>query len=376
MSELCLKSDEWPKTAAKISPFANVEPMDVKAGSSDGQLEGDSGAEQRECISGEVVKRCDSLLPENFDASRNIISTSSDCVCLGEYKMCIENITKSRNCRAEDEEVKRAMKRFLHNRIKVKKNVCGEMFDGSELDAVKIDIKSAMEFELDSGPISVYPKLNDQICVSKLNNCTEMVKPYLHDLRYMFPTNIDDVEEMCRMWSQFVDCVRRYVSSCFTEERRSKFNEAVEKSVDTVHAICSSDVMQREYLSSAECFKRVSVENCGSFYKQLIEFVSNPKAHDDHICCSYTKFKICVSEPLLRDCGHNSRSMMDYSMSFLINRCGQKFENRNEKCPPPPPVETTTVSASTAGDFLSNDIQHRARADRSFGPSLTTNLPN
>lgn len=90
-----------------------------------------------------------------------------------------------------------------------------------------------------------------------------------------------------RIWSNFVDCVRRYVTGCFSEQKRAKFNQgkvfgrtfsllfsllfillpshalfcgfsvipyvmwfftltlAVENSVDTVHAICSSESVQR-----------------------------------------------------------------------------------------------------------------------------------
>lgn len=82
-------------------------------------------------------------------------------------------------------------------------------------------------------------------CQERQNNCTELVQPYLREVQYMFPTTARDVNEMCKVWSQFVDCVRRYVSSCFSDERRTKFNQAVENSVDTVHAICSSDTVQR-----------------------------------------------------------------------------------------------------------------------------------
>lgn len=39
-----------------------------------------------------------------------------------------------------------------------------------------------------------------------------------------------------------------------------------------------------EYLASAACFKRISVESCGEYYDQLIDHVSNPNARDDHIC--------------------------------------------------------------------------------------------
>ncbi|RWS26580.1 hypothetical protein B4U80_08449 [Leptotrombidium deliense] len=202
-----------------------------------------------------------------------------------------------------------------------------------------------------------------------------MVKPYLHDLRYMFPTKIEDVDEMCKMWSQFVDCVRRYVSSCFSEERRTKFNSAVESSVDTVHAICSSDSVQKEYLSTAECFRRVSVERCGSFYKQLIEFVSNPKAHDDHICCQFIG---CVNEPLLRECGHRSRNLMEHSMGFLMSRCSKKSVSPYERCPTPPPIQASTAtSPQTSSSFHdSNDISQRARADKAFKLTYSTQIPN
>lgn len=39
-----------------------------------------------------------------------------------------------------------------------------------------------------------------------------------------------------------------------------------------------------EYLNNAECFKKVSIENCGNYYTQLIDHVSNSKSYDEHIC--------------------------------------------------------------------------------------------
>ena len=46
------------------------------------------------------------------------------------------------------------------------------------------------------------------------------------------------------MWSKFVDCIRRYISNCFEENRRAVFQKNVETAIDTVHAICSSKVYQ------------------------------------------------------------------------------------------------------------------------------------
>lgn len=47
-----------------------------------------------------------------------------------------------------------------------------------------------------------------------------------------------------RMWSHFVDCIRRYITDCFEENRRLLFHKSVEHSIDTVHAICSSRMYQ------------------------------------------------------------------------------------------------------------------------------------
>ncbi|XP_077495942.1 uncharacterized protein LOC144106869 [Amblyomma americanum] len=219
-------------------------------------------------------------------------------------------------------------------------------------------------------------------CESKLQNCTDLVKPFLNDLRYMFPTTIEDVDDMCKMWSRFVDCIRRYVTDCATEDQRSKFNNAVGDSIDTVHAICSSERYQREYLQNASCFRKVSVDNCGVFYTAMVDQVTNPASRHDHICCSYSQFKNCVSEPLLRLCGNRARTIMDHSMAFLIDRCGKSYYSLSYKCPraralplsghnaSPSPI--VPASASTAGGAAPSTSTRRPKKSVA---SITTWYP-
>ncbi|KAI2801666.1 hypothetical protein BLOT_009480 [Blomia tropicalis] len=113
---------------------------------------------------------------------------------------------------------------------------------------------------------SVGRSLSYEECRLAQSNCTEMVYPYLQNSQYMFPTNLEHVHEMCKMWSKFVDCIRRYISNCFEESRRALFHKSVENSIDTVHAICSSKVYQNEYLDKATCFKKVAMDHCGYYY--------------------------------------------------------------------------------------------------------------
>ncbi|XP_064486831.1 uncharacterized protein LOC135399079 [Ornithodoros turicata] len=198
-------------------------------------------------------------------------------------------------------------------------------------------------------------------CDYKLHNCTEMVTPFLNDLRYMFPTTIQDVDEMCKMWSRFVDCVRRFVTECATEDQRAKFNNAVGDSIDTVHAICSSERYQREYLQNASCFRKVSVDSCGTFYNSMVEQVTNPVASEDHICCSYSQFKSCVSEPLLRLCGNRARTIMDHSMAFLIDRCGKAYYSLSYKCPRARALSISSYDTSTVAAITSTQTTRRPK---------------
>ncbi|XP_035211818.1 uncharacterized protein LOC118185954 [Stegodyphus dumicola] len=212
-------------------------------------------------------------------------------------------------------------------------------------------------------------------CQLKIYGCTKLVRPMLNDVTYMFPTTLNDVDTMCKMWSRFVDCVRRYMSSCSTEEQRSKFNKAVSHSMDTVHAICSSDRHQRDYLESAHCFRRVSVQSCGRYYRPLVAQVVNRAAEDTHICCAYGQFKGCVSAPLLRNCGLKVHALLDHSLSYLVSICSNTFYPLSYKCPTAPPLppmmslrtttpllapSSTSELPSTSTD-VSTDTVSRAR---------------
>ncbi|GFT31692.1 uncharacterized protein NPIL_357801 [Nephila pilipes] len=185
-------------------------------------------------------------------------------------------------------------------------------------------------------------------CELKIYGCTKVVRPMLNDVRYMFPTTLSDVDTMCKMWSRFVDCVRRYMSSCSTEDQRTKFNKAVSHSMDTVHAICSSDRHQKDYLENAHCFRRVSVHSCGRYYRPLVAQVAIREADDTHICCAYGQFKSCVSAPLLRNCGIKVHALLDHSLSYLVSTCSNTFYPLSYTCPTaPPPPPMTSVKTTT-----------------------------
>ncbi|KAG8191975.1 hypothetical protein JTE90_002246 [Oedothorax gibbosus] len=181
-------------------------------------------------------------------------------------------------------------------------------------------------------------------CDKKLHNCTGMMQPVLNEVRYMFPTTQMEIEGMCKVWSHIMDCVRKYVMDCSSEEQRTKFNDAVSNSIDSVHAICSSERYRRDYLEYATCFRKVSMENCGHHFKKMVDSAYNPHSQEIHICCAYRQYEKCVSDPIQRLCGPQALHILDDSMSSLKSRCEsitKSMKATDKICPPEVAVQDT-----------------------------------
>lgn len=198
--------------------------------------------------------------------------------------------------------------------------------------------------------LTVFERFYCLDCDSKLNTCIHIVQPFLHLHQYMFPVNISDIQNVCKRWSELMECVRIFMNDCSTENQKIKFNDAVREPVHVVHAICSSEKYQREYLDIAECFKELSVNHCGTSYQRMIDRASDPRTKYHDICCGYREFQNCVNKPLQAKCGTRAHSLMDQFLAFLVSHCSSMANSLKEECRisisthPPPRVQTVEVS--------------------------------
>ncbi|KAF4519906.1 hypothetical protein B566_EDAN008282 [Ephemera danica] len=143
-------------------------------------------------------------------------------------------------------------------------------------------------------------------------------------------------------WSKFVDCVKRYIDRCFTPDRRKQFNQAVQRSVDSVHQICTPTSYQKEYLSHAKCIKSTLTEeaHCGLQYRGLADIVAGqqPVTSRVHICCSHHRFRECVLRETRKQCdaglmGSATRfatHILDKALSFLREDCTNYIPSNGE----------------------------------------------
>ncbi|XP_058806938.1 uncharacterized protein LOC131673171 isoform X2 [Phymastichus coffea] len=166
----------------------------------------------------------------------------------------------------------------------------------------------------------------------KVRKCISIAEPMLKDPHLIFPDNTNDIDSVCRTWSNFVDCIRRYIDKCFSKLRKDQFNSAVEPPIASVHQMCSVSSYQTEYLQYAGCIKSTVIEpeHCGPHYSALVNEVSQETVRKANLCCAYHNFRSCAILKTRLRCDANreegiaarfSRQVLDKAFRFLQDQC-------------------------------------------------------
>ncbi|XP_015368887.1 PREDICTED: uncharacterized protein LOC107165246 [Diuraphis noxia] len=158
------------------------------------------------------------------------------------------------------------------------------------------------------------------------NRCIALADPLVKDPHLIYPGNLKDIDNICRTWTLFVDCTKRYTEHCFEENKRKVFNKAVENSIELVHQMCTSPQYQTEYLKHASCLRTTLFEDsrCGRHYRSLAGFISN-ETSGPSICCTHHRFRECVLDQTRRTCNQDDDSftqqLLDKAFGFFRNQC-------------------------------------------------------
>lgn len=70
-------------------------------------------------------------------------------------------------------------------------------------------------------------------------------KIHFQEAHLVFPDNLNDIDLVCRAWNEFVDCLRAYTETCFTDMQKRQFNRAVESPIESVHQMCMQPAYQK-----------------------------------------------------------------------------------------------------------------------------------
>nr|CAH7712292.1 unnamed protein product [Callosobruchus chinensis] len=193
---------------------------------------------------------------------------------------------------------------------------------------------------------------------SEYEKCIRMADPLVREAHLVFPDNINDIDQVCTTWNQFVDCLKVYTDECFTTQQRKQFNRAVESPIASVHQMCTQPSYQKEYLQYAPCIKSTIIErsHCGPEYNLLVEQVDQGDViSKSTLCCSHDRFKQCVERETRRLCDRGisggpankfATQIIDKALRFLQDQCLNYIPNSGD-CQPHPTDYALSFSRST-----------------------------
>ncbi|XP_044014400.1 uncharacterized protein LOC122856694 isoform X2 [Aphidius gifuensis] len=209
--------------------------------------------------------------------------------------------------------------------------------------------------------------------------CIALADPLLKDPHLIFPDNMRDIDMVCRTWSSFVDCIKKYIDRCFTKQRREQFNAAVEEPIASVHQMCSVSTYQSEYLQYASCLKATVTEaqHCGTQYDALVDEVSQGDMARTSLCCTHYHFRACVISETRKRCDGGqsngaasrfSRQILDRALSFLQDQC-QNYIPNSADCPND---VTENLSITSVAPLDDDDPGNRGVNRRPYQRTFTT----
>ncbi|KAF7284715.1 hypothetical protein GWI33_021724 [Rhynchophorus ferrugineus] len=177
---------------------------------------------------------------------------------------------------------------------------------------------------------------------SQYDRCTRIADPLVKEAHLVFPDNLDDIDLVCRTWNRFVDCLKTYTESCFTDQQRRQFNRAVESPIESVHQMCMQPSYQKEYLQHAPCIKNTIIKriHCGPHYNLLVDQVEQGDViSKSTLCCSHDRFKQCVQRETRRMCDRGTpdgpaskfaTQIIEKALRFLQDQCQNYIPNSGD----------------------------------------------
>uniref|UniRef100_T1JAI4 DUF19 domain-containing protein n=1 Tax=Strigamia maritima TaxID=126957 RepID=T1JAI4_STRMM len=93
----------------------------------------------------------------------------------------------------------------------------------------------------------------------------------------MLAKHKEELDEICEVLDQDLQCVADYIKSCFLPKEKEALGDLINKSMELIRDLCDDGPFKTEYLRHAECVGRIYDEDhCNDSYYQLINMSTLP----------------------------------------------------------------------------------------------------
>eukprot|EP00095_Tigriopus_kingsejongensis_P012688 maker-scaffold22_size673200-snap-gene-4.18 protein:Tk12688 transcript:maker-scaffold22_size673200-snap-gene-4.18-mRNA-1 annotation:"PREDICTED: uncharacterized protein LOC100570485" len=172
---------------------------------------------------------------------------------------------------------------------------------------------------------------------AELHVCFQSVQNVFLTPSFIFPASQKEVDQSCsqtfpKMWSDFVSCVTNFTEACeMSNPEKTQIHQAVGKSINSIHKICTNKAMQADYRNVSACLRQKISANseCEAPYQK---FIQDANQGYESLCCSHNDFKDCLldeSKPCCsnEECGDLvfsadlAKSWLEQAFGFVFKQC-------------------------------------------------------
>ncbi|XP_055338114.1 uncharacterized protein LOC129588111 isoform X2 [Paramacrobiotus metropolitanus] len=175
---------------------------------------------------------------------------------------------------------------------------------------------------------------------SELTQCMEHVKPIMQNATIGFAANAEQLNTVCKLFNQGMECIDRFVAKCFQESQRILFKENMAGVEEVMKRLCTDGEYRKEYLQHADCFRSVApqYEECGGAFRTSVGTINQNRATEtqdklSQMCGALHRFLECAYGLTSQHCGENGKSASEFLRTYTEKAVGSLITSTCRKFP-------------------------------------------
>ncbi|GAU93399.1 hypothetical protein RvY_05347-2 [Ramazzottius varieornatus] len=175
---------------------------------------------------------------------------------------------------------------------------------------------------------------------NELTQCMEHVKPIMQNVTIGFAANEEQLTTVCKLFTQGMDCIDRFVVRCFQESQRLLFRENMAGVEEVMTKLCTDGEYRKEYLTHADCFRSVApqYEECGGAFRTSVGTINQNRVMEQthklsSMCGALHRFLECAYGLTSTHCGANGKSASEFLRTYTEKAVGSLITSTCRKFP-------------------------------------------
>ncbi|XP_074598421.1 uncharacterized protein LOC141853089 [Brevipalpus obovatus] len=162
--------------------------------------------------------------------------------------------------------------------------------------------------------------------LKKIESCLGINKKLQNDsAASSLLTTSRGLDDLCINTHEMIKCLKSHLKICGTMIHRDLFNLYSEEFIKSFDQVCQAGELRTDFLKESPCIvdKVLLTKNyktsCNQPFLMALNQMRETQSMDDRMdmtCCSYNKWRHCMHEKIIKECGQPAKLAMDDFVKF------------------------------------------------------------